>query len=1152
MNFLGLGFSFGGRDKNMSKTIENQTKHLGLMGTAVKTLDKILSINRLQTFLDAISLSRLKDISDGIESISSTGRNLTTTLEGEFQSNSRTMAAFGVNIGKTGADLKKFKKETSAAAYATGISIDEMGKAFYGFEPAGEILKSLGIEGGEAFAKLAEVVGADAQQLGWDLGQFQKETGLATEQMNLLVSQAVKMGKTTGDVGAALKKVPEMSDILNARKALGDSPEQITKFGQQIFGLGDALYGVGIKSGPDFSVHLAKTMNDTKKSFKGLLAGTEDDLNAFQHELMVSGISADKVFGAMEQGPADFVKVLAEQVSQVEANGGDVGQALEFMRARMGKAFGDEQTELLVNALKDPVKRGALAAVETLTKTTKVLGDIQKEGYEGRFTLAEQFERSEAMMVHRFRQIGREETKEFVRSSQRAFKQFGDTLQKVAAEKGPLGAIVRKMSEAHQIGAQAFIPEVMRPLVTLTGSAVKEMGPLLGILGSLGFRFTMLLNPINLVLIAGGALLAWFAALRMSGKSTDVALSEMGVKLMNFFYSIPRYVDEALDALAGFISGGPKSNVWTQVFDMVWNSIKSAAAHIWTRMKEIAAGFWDGFTNNVKSANTKTSSEIIGEKLGAVLRGALDRAWANLKKGVMDLASGQATGEGVLAAVLGLGTLMKFAGPVVKVLSVVGSVVGSIVSVLGSLGGVLVSVGGTLAGWVAVLADVASTALWVVSAITGVGEGVVLAALAVAGLTASFMLWPEKTQDAVNWVSGKLKWLSENAFEMLTTGIIMAIDWVVDALGGAGPGIVDTVMGWFLQLPKKFFSFVGEVGVALGKAINGILSMLEGLVLGALDGIKNALMKRFPASADVISNVFETVKGIVQDTFSVIKLGVTVVSEVFSTVFNLIGNVVGTVWNFIAGLTGWLIDNIMLPYFSRLWANAKLVFDGISWVVRTAAEGWGLIFKYLWEGVIKPVWDAVGPYFGAIWTGITSGLTRIQDAVRTIFGDVRAVTDATFGAIDAWVDGLFRNSISTDIEEDLKFALKFIENFGALAGKALDLVMAPVNALLPASMQIGGGEGAKAVPPAAKPSPALGADARDAALIAAVHQPAWYARYEQVFANRMDALIRTVEGAGAAAPGGKRPSGNRPGKTEAAGSNMGLYRNMGVDLTGGG
>jgi len=1137
---MGLGFSFGGRDSGMGDQIANQTKHLSLMGQAVETLNKILSINRLQTFIDSISLSRLNDIAHGIEQIGIGGLNLNTSLETQVFENNRALSSYGAKVGKTGKELAAFKEQSQNIAIGLKIDSKAAGDAVYGYEEAGGILAKAGIKNATEFAKFSEVAGVSANDFAYALSQQKKQTGMSDEAMVGITDQMMQFAKKANTVTETLGSVSEMTDMLRTRVSMGFKPEQVADFAKQTYGVAESFYAItrdGKKS-QAMAMQLSKTLTESGKDFQGMFSGTKEDLNSLTQELIISGVSADDAFDQMNKGPNDFIKMMAGMADKVEKSGGDTGKVFQFVRDRLSQSgLGPEMSETIMVGLTDPLKRAQLASMDLTKTATGGLKSIEK-GFVGPRDLAERFEFAQEKLVKGFRAITRTKAADFVAKSEKAFHDFGKSLQKLAdpKKKGLLPMFVRQMSLAHQIGAQAFIPEVLRPMAVLAGTAVKEMAPMLGMLGSLGFRLGMLLNPFVLVGVAVGALVAWFVALRLSGKSTEQALEEMGNRVAEFFYGLPLLIQDGLDSLAKMLTGGFSDAVgeeapWKEAWARAWEQIKKTMSFLWKEMKKIGVSFWEGLTGSITGSSADSSTQI-GQAIGTAFRDALKYAWEVLKKGAKDLLSGDLTGEGLLVGALGLGTLITFGGPILAILSGVGTALGVIWSVVAFVAPILFTV-------VTTLFEVGQVAVWVVSALSGLSSGVVLLIGFVAALTAGFMLWPEKTQEAVDWVSAKLKWFGENAFELITTGIIMAVDFVIDLLGGGGEkggkSFFDGIVDWIIQLPRMFYGFMGQVAIGLGKAINGILSMLEGLVLGALDGIKNALMKRFPASAEVISNVFETIKGIVADTFGFIKIGVTVVAQVISTVFNLIGNVVSTIWNFVAGLTGWLFDTIILPYFTSMWEAAKFAFDFITSTISLAAKGWVLI----WETIIKPVWDAVGPYFGALWTGVTNGVKEIQTVVEDIFGGIRKTFDETFGAVDKWVDKLFRHSISTDMSIDFDKASKHAEKFSDKMSSELGGVTA--------SVKMSTASGNNALPPPIAAKPAVSSSDANASLINAVHMPQWYARYEQVFNARMMALEKALVAKEGVAPKGSSRAVPNPKKMKGvkdAGLNNGLSRDI--------
>ncbi len=592
-NNLGVGFAYGGKDAGLSKATESATSQFGMLGKAVKSLNELVSINRLQLFIDALSLSRLGDVKDKIEQIGVGGLQLTTSLEGTFQANAREAKSFGVTIGKTGEELKQFTAQSNSMAYSLGIGAQEASGAIYGFEAGQQTLAAVGIKSATDFAKFAEVTGVNTQNLGWDIKNMTTQLGLSADQMALVIGQATAYGKTTGTLSETLGSVGDMTDILQQRVAgLGASTDQITQFAQQTYALGDAMYKVGIKDGKGFAVNLAKHLTDAGDDFGKLFSGVGDDLNSFITESAIAiGPEMIEAFSDASMGPADFLKNLATTMDAAEQQLGPqgAGQALKFFRDRVGQVFGPD-TDKVVSALMDKTKRASLINLKTVTNASEAMGQVVKDGFTSKFTLAERFERSSERLVYRFRKVSRKDTERFVKDSEVAFNRFGNVMEKVAAEKGPLGMFIRKLSLAHQIGAQAFIPEALRPMVALFGEMAKEAGPLLGILGSLGFRFSMLLSPIALVIAAVVLLGGWFVKLRLEGQSTGEALGTMGLAVQKFFTGLPKMVEKGVEAISSFFDNFETSGTaapWMQI----WKGVFIAAGEALFKIAGILAPF---------------------------------------------------------------------------------------------------------------------------------------------------------------------------------------------------------------------------------------------------------------------------------------------------------------------------------------------------------------------------------------------------------------------------------------------------------------------------------------------------------------------------------------------------------------------------------
>ena len=309
---------------------------------------------------------------------------------------------------------------------------------------------------------------------------------------------------------------------------------------------------------------------------------------------------------------------------------------------------------------------------------------------------------------------------------------------------------------------------------------------------------------------------------------------------------------------------------------------------------------------------------------------------------------------------------------------------------------------------------------------------------------------------------------------------------------------------WFMSAQKE------------GDKFSDTLNTMKGQAMGFFDMADAYLGKKFPQYATTIHTVFTGIKfgiGLVMDAVSMAGTGLGLIFDFIERALNGqttfwadLGETINNIWRY-------EIVGPIKNYFSEMWLSikteAKDVWSGLNSMVTTAVDFWVKAFKGATDALLAP-----------------------------------------FVAIDEWVDKLFRNSISSDIQKDLKFAMEIFDGFGRFAGKILDKVTAPFSGLFPSAAPASAGGGT--LPPPMKPAPTVSAGDRDASLVAAVHAPNWYARYEQVFMARMVALEKAVEASGGGGPqGGKTPMGGRvPGKSNKLGKDSGTNKFGAFDVAG--
>jgi hypothetical protein len=501
-----------------SSQIESDQRKIGggfnFIRDAMEKLDTIASQNKLQTFIQAISLSKLNDIAGSLGDIGTQGTNLTTGLEGEMQSLSKSARATGANFGYTGKELKKFSSKAASMAKGLAIDANTAALALRGWDEAGSELAAMGFKNAKQVAKFADAYGVSADVLRNSGLRMRKEFKMGDKEISQVTGSFAKMGQITGDVTGAMNEMPKMMDLLRRRAAsMGQSlnPKELADYAGSMAGLAAGFMQSGQSSDQARSSAMALTeeMIKSKEGFQDMFGGVGADLSDFNKDIAIAFGDVGVSFESMSKGPDEFVAGMAEMVQKAKKNGDLTTQQTNIMSAHLRKAFGDDRAAELVNFFKS-ADQATLDLMKTVKKTPAALGKMADEGFQSSKTLADRFEEAEQRMVMSFRSIGKAGARDFVSDSNKQFKTFGKTLKTLAAKGGLMGAFVTKMSEAHQLGVKAFLPKTLRPMAALMGNVVSQMTPIAGALGAMGLRMKHLANPFLLTAVAAGGMFALF------------------------------------------------------------------------------------------------------------------------------------------------------------------------------------------------------------------------------------------------------------------------------------------------------------------------------------------------------------------------------------------------------------------------------------------------------------------------------------------------------------------------------------------------------------------------------------------------------------------------------------------------------------------
>lgn len=668
LNF-GLGFSFRGNDLGLGKAVNGLSRDFRSLGK------EMLGLQRMQTMLAALSFDRLNELGDKLKTLGTGGQELTDSIDETFTGYSKELSKFGVAVGKTGEEMKTFKKAASSMAYGLNMDVGAAVKALYGFDAGtkdlkvADILAKLGVDSAKTLAKFSEQAGVDAAKFSYNLLQMGVNSHLGADAVARIAQEATLFGQESNTLNESLGAMDELTALLHTRSILGDSPKAVESFGKQTFGAARALYALTQDGAhaKEAAFELASVLTKSKKGFADLLVGSATALPDFTKAFAAYGPGVDAAFEAMKQGPQEFMKTLAEVVDRTEKNGGDVEAALALFRPHMEASLGEKTTEMLVGNLGDAKKRAMLIGGVAKDASKVSLGEIAKT-YETGLTAAAIFERQQQGFMHRFRNLSTVSTNQFLSDSQASFNSFGAKMEKVAAEGGPLSLVIGKLADIQKYGAKGLFPANLQgPLAALGTAAETLIGPLaklrsigidlmspfgalVGVFAGLGAK--MLSNFVTIEDQVGPALekMALTTAERTS-IIASMALEETGKEIIVFMKEkLPRYLETGIKFISNFarklLSGGlfgdgaiTGDKDTDAILNAVIFTLKEAFGKALAFAKEMFTGFMSGLMGE-KIDPKAGDATVIGGAIGTMLHDALIFAFGEAKKALTGMWGG--------------------------------------------------------------------------------------------------------------------------------------------------------------------------------------------------------------------------------------------------------------------------------------------------------------------------------------------------------------------------------------------------------------------------------------------------------------------------------------------------------------------------------
>ena len=266
-----------------------------------------------------------------------------------------------------------------------------------------------------------------------------------------------------------------------------------------------------------------------------------------------------------------------------------------------------------------------------------------------------------------------------------------------------------------------------------------------------------------------------------------------------------------------------------------------------------------------------------------------------------------------------------------------------------------------------------------------------------------------------------LTYIVEPIWTVIKTAIVAAIAIILtvfDGLKWAFDNTLGPVFQWFYE------SIVKPVWDGVTQVINGFLNWWNA-----------TFTPLFDAATQVLGNIFRwlyenIVKPVWDWITQVINGFLNWWNGTFVPLFNAATQVLGNIFR-------WLYENIVKPVWDGIQTTIRIFSDWfrdiLAPIIKGVVDGIGSVFRWLHENVIRPVWDGIGSVIRRVWDG---SIRPVFDAMSDwITNRVPAAFNQGVNAIKAFWDNLV-NVVKKPVRWVLDVVVNqgFIRHFNNLAG----------------------------------------------------------------------------------------------------------------------
>ena len=266
-----------------------------------------------------------------------------------------------------------------------------------------------------------------------------------------------------------------------------------------------------------------------------------------------------------------------------------------------------------------------------------------------------------------------------------------------------------------------------------------------------------------------------------------------------------------------------------------------------------------------------------------------------------------------------------------------------------------------------------------------------------------------------------LTYIVEPIWTVIKTAIVAAIAIILtvfDGLKWAFDNTLGPVFQWFYE------SIVKPVWDGVTQVINGFLNWWDTTFTPAM----STAVTNF---GNVFTWLYESIVKPVWDWITQVINGfLNWWNATFTPLFDAATQVLGNIFR-------WLYENIVKPVWDGIQTTIRIFSDWfrdiLAPIIKGVVDGIGSVFRWLHENVIRPVWDGIGSVIRRVWDG---SIRPVFDAMSDwITNRVPAAFNQGVNAIKAFWDNLV-NVVKKPVRWVLDVVVNqgFIRHFNNLAG----------------------------------------------------------------------------------------------------------------------